>query len=300
MKTFENQTFEGERSLFKTNEAKILNCTFQNGESPLKESHHLDIYNSTFSYKYPLWYGSYFLVKDCTFNLMARSGIWYSTNSEFTNNHFISPKLFRHSSQIEIYDCVFDNAEETFWNCNNIIIKNTKFKNSKELFLNSDVMNVENVTIEGDYAFMNAKNVKLINSTINGNYCFDGGENIYINNCTLNSKDALWNVKNATIENSTIIGEYLAWNSKNIKFINCRLESHQGFCYIDNLNVENCSFEKSDLTFEYCTNINASINSEIDSIKNPISGIIRCKKVKEFIFNDKNLSKDYVKIEEEK
>ncbi|HBX25237.1 MAG TPA: hypothetical protein DEF61_03060, partial [Firmicutes bacterium] len=62
-------TFEGERSLFKTTNETIDASLFQNGESPLKECKGLKVLNSTFLYKYPLWYGkditcfnSYFLL----------------------------------------------------------------------------------------------------------------------------------------------------------------------------------------------------------------------------------------------
>ena len=51
-----NKIFEGERSLFSSNDLEIFNCTFQNGESPLKESRNIKVNNCNFKWKYPLWY----------------------------------------------------------------------------------------------------------------------------------------------------------------------------------------------------------------------------------------------------
>jgi len=298
MKIIENQHFEGERSLFKLEDATLINCLFDNGESPLKESKNLNIKSCTFSYKYPLWYGNNFHVENSAFNILSRSGIWYTNNSTFINNHFICPKLFRHTNNILIDNCIFEDGSETFWNSSNLNVKNTKIYKSSNLFLSSKNITLENVEIEGDYAFINASNIKIKNVTINGNYCFDGGQDIYIEDSILNSKDAFWNTKNVTIKNCKIIGEYLGWNTKNIKFINCEIISHQGLCYIDDLYLENCTITQSDLTFEYCSNINANIISEIDSVKNPISGYIKCYKIKEYIYDDPNLDSSKIKIKE--
>ena len=92
---------------------------------------------------------------------------------------------------------------------------------------------------------------------------------------TLNSKDAFWNTENVTVINSKIIGEYLGWNSKNLTFINCEISSLQALCYIDGLRLINCKLTDSTLCLEYCSNIDATIIDDVDSIKNPTSGIIR-------------------------
>lgn len=296
MTIIENKTFEGERSLFKTNDAIIKNSIFQNGESPLKESRDLKINNCTFKYKYPLWYGKNFSVKETTFELMSRSGIRYTNNSVFENINFLAPKFFRRCNDITINNSIFEIAEETFWNSSNIKIKNTNFLKSSFLFMNSININLDKSLIEGDYSFMNTKDVLLENSTINGNYAFDGAENITVKNCILNSKDAFWNTKNVYVENTSIDGEYLAWNSTNIEFVNCTLTSHQGLCYIKKLTIKNSKLIDSDLTFEYCEDIDASLNNIVLSIKNPISGVIKAKGIKDFIFDDPKLNIKNTKI----
>ena len=72
-----------------------------------------------------------------------------------------------------------------------------------------------------------------------------------------------------------IEGEYLAWNSKNVTLVNCTISSLQGLCYVENLKLENCNLADTNLAFEYCSNIDATIVGGVKSILNPASGVIR-------------------------
>lgn len=271
-----NEHFEGERALFKIQDSTIDNCLFDNGESPLKESKNLKITNTTFGYKYPCWYASNLNVSNCTFLEMSRSGIWYTKNSKFSNLKIIAPKEFRRCDNLILEDIVFDNASETLWNCSNI--------------------KMNNINAKGDYFMMNSTDVEIDNLKLDGNYFLDGGKNIHVTNSILNSKDAFWNCENVLVEDSIINGEYLAWNTKNITFRRCKIVSHQGLCYIQGLVLEDCTLVDSDLTFEYCCNINAEILSDVDSIKNPISGVIKCKSIKELIRKEDSLDFSKTKI----
>ena len=96
--------------------------------------------------------------------------------------------------------------------------------------------------------------------------------------------------------NSTIIGEYIGWNSKNVTFINCVIESHQGFCYMKNVKLVNCKVINSDLTFEYSEQIDADIITEVDSIKNPYSGVIKVKDVKTLIMDEDRVDPSQTKV----
>lgn len=276
MKLIKNQHFTGERALFNTHDAKIINCLFSDGESPLKESSDLVLDNVTFGYKYPLWYGNNHVVKNSTFLLMSRSGLWYTNNSKFISCHIIAPKEFRRCKNISLEDITFDDASETLWTCDTIKLSKVKAK--------------------GDYLLKDSKNIEVEDLKLDGNYAFDGCENVKVRNSILNTKDAFWNCKNVIIENSTIIGEYFGWNSENITLINCTIKSHQGFCYIKNLTLMNCKIEESDLIFEYCENIFADIDSCLDSVKNPISGSIRCLGVTTMIRDDLDIDTSKVHI----
>ncbi len=266
-KAIKKDTYIGERALFSTHDAIINGSIFKDGESPLKESSNLVIKNVSFEWKYPLWYCHNVSVTNSLFSSTARSGIWYTNNINIIDSLIEAPKTFRRSENIVLKNVKLPNALETLWNCKNI--------------------NLQNVEVKGDYLGLNSSDIEIDNLFLDGNYAFDGGKNITINNSTLLSKDSFWNSENVVVKNSKIRGEYLGWNSKNITFIDCVIESHQGLCYMENVTLINCELRNSDLCFEYCSNINATINSEVVSIKNPISGKIQAKKINELILDKK-------------
>ena len=271
--------YTGERALFMLKDAFIEKARFFGGESPLKESKNLDIKDCTFEWKYPLWYASNIIVTNSTLKETARSGIWYTDNITMNNCNIEAPKTFRRASNITLNGCAMENASETFWSC-------------KDIKLN-------NVNAKGDYFMMNSENIEIDHLELDGNYFLDGGKNAVIKDSVLNSKDAFWNTENVTVINSKIIGEYLGWNSKNLTFINCEISSLQALCYIKGLKLVNCKLLDSSLAFEYCEDIDADIIDEVESIKNPTSGLIRVKGVKELIINEnsKTKNKDDVRIE---
>lgn len=120
MEVINNRVFEGERALFTQNNLLIDSCTFQNGESPLKEGRNLIISNSTFSWKYPLWYCTNVKVNNSLFNQMARAGIWYTNDIRVSNTKFISPKMFRRCKGVIITNVTFEDGKETLWNCDDV------------------------------------------------------------------------------------------------------------------------------------------------------------------------------------
>lgn len=276
METIKDLLFTGERCLFKQKDTIINNCIFYNGESPLKESNNLEIINSSFFYKYPLWYSNNIKVINCRFYKVGKSGIWYTNNISLKDTIIDAPKEFRKSNNISLENVIFNDASETLWNCKDVKLKNIKAK--------------------GDYFLMNSKNIKINNLKLDGNYCFDGGNNIEISDSILNSKDAFWNANNVIIKNSIIKGEYFGWNSENITLINCSVTSHQGFCYMNNIKLINCQLIDTDLSFEYSKNIDADIISNIIGVKNPISGIIKAPKINKLILDPKETNKDLIRI----
>ena len=265
----------GERALFQAKDLSIFNCTFEDGESPLKESSNIDLHETNFKWKYPLWYSNNVTLENCVLFDTARSGIWYTHNIEINNSLIAAPKTFRRANNIRLNDVDMPNALETLWNCQDIEINNS--------------------SIKGDYFGFNSKNFKGTNINLVGNYFFDGGSNIEIHNSKLISKDAFWNCENVVVYDSIIYGEYLGWNSKNIKFVNCTIESLQGMCYMDNVVLENCKLINTTLAFEY-SNVNATIKGSVDSVFNPSSGIIKADKIKELIMDETKVDPSKTKI----
>ena len=260
--------FTGERALYNLKDTEIFDSTFEDGESPLKESKNIKLHNVIFKWKYPMWYSKDIYVENSYLLETARSGIWYTKNITLVKTMIEAPKQFRRSKNITLIDCQIPNAEETLWNCENI--------------------KMTNVSAKGNYLGMNSKNIEIENFQLNGNYAFDGASNIHIKNATMLSKDSFWNCENVVVEDSTIIGEYLGWNSKNLTFINCTIDSEQGMCYMDNIKMINCKLLNTNLAFELCTNIDAKIISHIDSIKNPLSGSIEANSIGEIIQDNMN------------
>ena len=263
MKGYRQEFFKGERALYAADGIKVYDSIFDDGESPLKESRNVEIYDSQFKYKYPLWYSKNVKVYNSNWLEMARSGVWYTENIKVKDALIQAPKNFRRCDGVELENVTMTNAAETFWNCKNIKLKN--------------------VSAKGDYFGMNSENIEIDGFRLDGNYCFDGGSDIVVRNSVLLSKDAFWNTGNVTIYDSYICGEYLGWNSKNLKFINCTIESLQGLCYINELTMKNCKLINTTLAFEYAGEIDAEISTKIDSVFNPISGSIRARQIEELI-----------------
>ena len=274
---YENEHFTGERALFMSSGLTISNCLFDDGESPLKESKDFAVSDSTFAWKYPMWYSHDFTVNNCKATIDARAGIWYSHDFEIRKLDSVAPKMFRKCHNFVIEDSKIEGAAETCWWCNDFTVKN--------------------MTITGaDYFAMKSRNIKIENVQFQGKYAFDGCENVTVKNCKMDTKDVFWNCKNVTIENCVIDTEYFGWNSENITLIDCEVRSHQGFCYMKNVKLIRCKLIDTDLSFEYCENIDAEILSEVDSIKNPISGRIKALGVKELIYDDPNIDRNKTEI----
>ena len=277
MANYLNQHFTGERALFQTKDAYIQDCLFDDGESPLKESGDLDVVHSTFGWKYPLWYGKDINVIECTFSPTSRAGVWYTKDITFTHCAFQGSKFFRKCENITLKDAEFTDAEETLW-------------------WNKGVKISDASVVNAPYFCQGSKNVEIDHLDLQGNYAFDGCKDVVIRDSVLRTKDAFWNCKRVRVENSYIEGEYFGWNSEDVTLIHCEIRSHQGFCYMKNVKLVDCRIVDTDLAFEYCENIDAEVVTEIDSIKNPISGRIVCKGVKEIIRDDDSLDHEKTEI----
>jgi hypothetical protein len=262
MKEIKQEFLTGERALFKSKFLKIEDTIFDDGESPLKESHDIELTGCMFKWKYPLWYTKNITAKNCTWFDMARAGVWYTEHVTVEDTAVEAPKNFRRCRDLVLKNVSFPNAAETLWHC--------------------DGVQMDQVVAKGDYFALNSQNMVISNLTLYGNYSFDGGKNVEIRNSRLLSKDAFWNSENITVYDSFISGEYLGWNAKNLTLVNCTIESLQGMCYIDNLVMKNCKLINTTLAFEYSA-VDAQIVGKIDSVLNPASGVIRADVIDQLI-----------------
>ena len=267
--------YEGERSLFMSENLKIYDTVFGEGESPLKESRNIELYGSIFKWKYPLWYCHNVTAKNCTWFDMARAGVWYSRNVQVEDCAIEAPKNFRRCDDLTLKNVTMPNAAETLWQCRNV--------------------KLEGVTAKGDYFAMNGSDMEIDGLTLYGNYSFDGAKNVVVRNSKLLSKDAFWNSENVTVYDSFISGEYLGWNSKNLTLINCTVESLQGMCYIENLVMKNCKTLNTTLAFEYST-VDADIEGKVESVINPMSGLIVADCIGEIIMDKEKIDPSRTRI----
>ncbi len=269
------QFLTGECALFAERDLTVYDTIFDDGESPLKESRNIELHGCMFKWKYPLWYAQDVTAENCTWFDTARAGVWYSKNVSVKDTPIAAPKNFRRCTRLALENVSFPNAAETLWSCEDVTLKN--------------------ITAQGDYFAMNSTGMEVDGLTLYGNYSFDGVKNVTIRNSRLLSKDAFWNSENVTVYDSFISGEYLGWNAKNLTLVNCTIESLQGMCYIENLKLVNCKLINTTLAFEYST-VEADITGSVDSVINPSAGSITADSIGELILERDKVDVDKVRI----
>ena len=272
-----DQEFGGERPLYTLHDAKLKNVTIHLGESSIKESGNIEAEDCTFEGKYVFWECKGFKTTNCLYRESARSSLWYSQNGTLVNCRVEAPKMFRRMKGIRVEDCIFTNALETLWDCDQVVIKNSRIENADYLGMHTDNVQIENFHLDGNYAFQYSKNVEVRNSM-------------------LNSKDSFWETENVTLIDCEINGEYLGWYSKNLRLIRCHITGEQALCYCENLYMEDCTMgDDANLAFEYST-IEATVKGNVHSIKNPTSGSIEVDSVGDIIIDENQKSPADCKI----
>lgn len=267
MELIKNTEFGGERPLFASHDIKLENVTVHAGESALKECSNVEADRCRFEGKYPFWHVDGFVIRNSVFTPGARAALWYSRNLVMEDTLVEAPKMFREMDGVKLVNVSIPDAQETLWHCRNVELENVEVKNA-------------------DYLFMHCDNIKIKDYRQDGNYSFQYCRNVEIRNAVINSKDAFWNTENVTVYDSEINGEYLGWHSRNLRLVNCRLSGTQPLCYAHGLVMENCVMaEDCDLAFEE-SELDATVNSVITSVKNPTTGVIRAKGYGEIIIDE--------------
>lgn len=267
MNIIENKEFGGERPLFATKNLKLENVTIHAGESALKRCRDIEAVNCRFEGKYPFWHVDGFKIDRCLFTPGARAALWYSRNLVMTDTQVDAPKMFREMEHLKLTDVKIPDAQETLWHCSDVMLENVEVSHA-------------------DYLFMHSADIRINHYRQQGNYSFQYCRNVEIDNADIDSKDAFWGTENVTVRNSRLNGEYLAWHSRGLRLINCHISGTQPLCYCKDLVLENCTFDAdADLAFEE-SEVEATINGPVTSIKNPTSGNIRCASVGEIIIDE--------------
>lgn len=267
MKTITNQSFGGERPLFESHNLRLQNVTITEGESAIKECSNIECDHCRFEGKYPLWHVEGSIITHCYFAPGSRSAIWYSNNMLMSDCVIDGPKFFREMHNLELRDVIINDADETFWNIDGLVLHNVKLH-------------------EGTYPFMGSRHIRIDHLESDSKYVFQYVKDVEIHHAHITTKDSFWEVEDVTVYDSVLDGEYLGWHSNNLRLVNCHIGGEQPLCYAHNLVLENCTFDPAcDRAFEYST-VNADIRGHIESVKNPASGIIVADSIGEIILDE--------------
>lgn len=278
MEIIKDKEFGGERPLFGSRALKLENVTIHAGESALKCCADITAENCRFEGKYPFWHVDGFKITNCLFTPGARAALWYSRNLLMTDTLVDAPKMFREMDGITLRNVNIPDAEETLWHCSNVDIKDVAVEKADYLFMHSHDIHIENWRQHGNYSFQ---------------YC----RNVEIRDAEIHSKDAFWGTENVTIYDSVLSGEYLGWHSRRLHLVRCKISGTQPLCYCRDLILEDCEFDADcDLAFED-SEVSATINSNITSVKNPMRGEIKAKGYGEIIIDNHSKAIEPVKIE---
>ena len=262
-----DKQYDQERALYHLQNAELTRCTFAgpaDGESVLKEARNVHLTDCSFSLRYPLWHVRGFTLDRCTMDDKTRAAIWYASDAKIANSRLGGIKALRECCNAEITGCEIL-SPEFGWKCHDITLADS--------------------SVTAEYLFLDCRNIRLDRVQMKGKYSFQYIENLEINDSVLDTKDAFWHSKNITVRNSVVKGEYLAWFSEGLTLINCKIIGTQPLCYCKDLTLIDCTMEQTDLAFEY-SDVQATVNGHIDSVKNPRSGSITADSVGDIIMED--------------
>ncbi len=264
MTTITNRIFDEERALYGEHDIIAQNCRFDgpaDGESAFKECRNVVANECFFNLRYPFWHNKGLKITDSEMTGLCRAALWYSNDIEITNTKLHGIKALRECGNVKMSGCDVI-SPEFGWSVRNI--------------------EMTGCTVESEYFMMRSEGLKFSNVNFKGKYSFQYIENSVFEDCVFDTKDAFWHAKNVTVRGCAVKGEYLAWYCENVTFENCRIIGTQPLCYCKGLKLVNCEMINADLCFER-SEVNATITTPVESIKNPLSGEIRVPAVGEII-----------------
>ena len=263
----EGRSYGEERALYGTRDTLVRNCRIEgeeDGESALKECKDISLENCYMALRYPLWHVEDFELDDCVMTEGCRAALWYDRGGLIRRSKLGGIKAVRECKDVTVEKCEII-SPEFGWQSENITLKKSD--------------------ITSEYAFLHTNGIRLDDVDLKGKYTFQYTTDIVIKNSRLDTKDAFWHANGVTVEDSLVKGEYLGWYSENLTFVRCHIVGTQPLCYCKNLKLIDCTMEGCDLSFEY-SEVEASVNGHIDSVKNPRSGTITADSVGETLYTD--------------
>ena len=264
MNVIERQKFDEERALYGKKDLLLKECAFDgeaDGESACKECSNIEADNCFFNLRYPFWHVHGLRISDSEMTELCRAALWYSDHIEIRNTQMNGIKALRECDQIRLQGCTI-HSPEFGWSSRDVQMSDCQAE-SEYFMMRGERLTFDHVEMKGKYSFQ---------------YIVDS----VFDHCVFDTKDAFWHARNVTVKNSIVKGEYLAWYSDGLTLENCKIIGTQPLCYCKHLKLINCEMIDTDLAFER-SDVEATITTEVDSIKNPKSGHIYVPGVKEII-----------------
>ncbi len=267
MTRYENLTLDEERALYGIHGAVVENCTFDgpaDGESALKECGDIAVYNCDMRLRYPLWHVHRAELKDVRMTDTCRAALWYDSDVTIKNSKLHGIKALRECDRSTLIGCDIISPEFGWFDRG---------------------VNIQDCTLQAEYAFMHSRDMDIKGLHMTGKYSFQYVQDVVIRDSVLDTKDAFWHSQNVTVYDSVVKGEYLAWYSEGLTLIRCKISGTQPLCYCKNLTLIDCEMEGADFAFEN-SEVEATITTPVISIKNPYHGFIRVPEVGEMILDE--------------
>ncbi len=262
-----HKEFDEERALYGAQDLTVKECRFDgpaDGESALKESRDIKVENCFFNLRYPFWHDRKLKIENSEMTELCRAALWYSEEVEIINTKLHGIKALRECGQVKMKGCDIL-SPEFGWSVRG--------------------MEMEDCSVQSEYFMMRSDHLCFRNVDMKGKYSFQYIEDSVFENCRFDTKDAFWHAKNVTVKNSVVKGEYLAWYCENVTFENCKIVGTQPLCYCKGLRLIQCEMVDTDLCFEK-SEVEATVTTPVDSIKNPLLGTICVPSVGELIMDD--------------
>lgn len=267
MTIIENKTMDAERALYGSDGVLVRGCAFDgpaDGESALKESRDVQVENCFFNLRYPFWHDHNLTISSSELTDKCRAALWYSEGVEITDTKMHGIKALRECADVKMRGCDIV-SPEFGWSVSGLFMANC--------------------TAESEYFMMRSTDLHFKGVKLKGKYSFQYIENSVFENCEFDTKDAFWHAKNVIVRDSVVRGEYLAWYCENVTFERCRIIGTQPLCYCKGLKLIDCEMIGTDLAFEK-SEVEATVTTAIDSIKNPYAGRISAPAAGEIIIDD--------------
>ena len=267
MMRYENLTMDQERALYGVKDAEVIGCTFAgpaDGESALKECRNVHLTDCDLQLRYPLWHVKGGSLTRCRMTESCRAALWYDEDLTLTDCTLGGIKALRECRGITVQGGS-GVSTELGWMCRNLQVKDFE--------------------LTSEYPFLHTEDAVFEGFTLHGKYSFQYTRNLTFRNCVLDTKDAFWHAENITVYDSVVKGEYLAWYASNIRFVRCRIIGTQPLCYCKGLVLEDCTMEGCDLSFEN-SEVQATVQGHILSVKNPVCGAITAGSIGEIILDE--------------